>query len=217
MLTETFWWRSEQQVRYSSHGSGPPLVFCHGTPWSSVVWERVANALSCDFTVYLWDMIGYGSSTKREGQDVSLATQGELLVDLLEHWQLADPQLVAHDYGGAVALRAHLLHGAMYRSLALLDAVALAPWRDGYWLTLLGPDSEEPLCVARIGFLVVFAVPRLRRYAVGTGARAACSAAHALSVSSIGSSGAGWLVSARHAAKMRRGGKSLTVRSAMLG
>jgi pimeloyl-ACP methyl ester carboxylesterase len=41
---------------------------------------------------------------------------------------LADPHLVAHDYGGAVALRAHLLHDDRYRTLALVDVVALAPW-----------------------------------------------------------------------------------------
>jgi hypothetical protein len=38
-----------------------------------------------------------------------------------------------------------------------------------------------------------------------------------LRVSSIGWSEAGWLVSARQAAKMRLGGSSLTVLSAMLG
>ncbi|HEX3311855.1 MAG TPA: alpha/beta hydrolase, partial [Streptosporangiaceae bacterium] len=50
------------------------------------------------------------------------------LCDLLQHWKLRQPHLVVHDYGGAVALRAHLLHGARYRSLALVDVVALAPW-----------------------------------------------------------------------------------------
>ena len=104
------------------------MLFCHGTPWSSALWKRVADALSEDFTVYLWDMLGYGESTMSAGQDVSLATQSTLLVDLLAHWELTDPHVVAHDYGGAVSLRAHLLHGARYRSLALIDVVALAPW-----------------------------------------------------------------------------------------
>lgn len=88
----------------------------------------MADAIGRDFEVYLWDMLGYGTSAMAEGQDVSLANQARLLVDLLEHWQLDAPHLVTHDYGGAVALRAHLLHGARYRSLALVDVVALAPW-----------------------------------------------------------------------------------------
>jgi pimeloyl-ACP methyl ester carboxylesterase len=110
------------------------VVFCHGTPWSAALWQPIAEALSTEFTVYLWDMLGYGTSTMTEGQDVSLATQAELLTALLDHWQLdSQPHVVAHDYGGAVSLRAHLLHGAAYRSLALVDVVALAPWGSDFF------------------------------------------------------------------------------------
>jgi pimeloyl-ACP methyl ester carboxylesterase len=53
VLEESFTWRGDQQVRWSRHGSGPPLVFCHGTPWRSALWSRIADALSRGFTVYL--------------------------------------------------------------------------------------------------------------------------------------------------------------------
>ncbi|MDN5917367.1 MAG: alpha/beta hydrolase [Pseudonocardia sp.] len=116
------------RVRWTRAGHGPPVVFCHGTPWSSRLWEPIATALSAGYEVYLWDMPGYGRSSMDEGADVSLGTQGRLLAALLEHWELASPHVVAHDYGGAVALRAHVVHGAGYASLALVDVVALAPW-----------------------------------------------------------------------------------------
>ncbi|HEX2175379.1 MAG TPA: alpha/beta hydrolase, partial [Nocardioidaceae bacterium] len=35
---------------------------------------------------------------------------------------------MAHDFGGAVTLRAHLLHGSPVASLLLVDVVALRPW-----------------------------------------------------------------------------------------
>ncbi len=73
-------------------------------------------------------MPGYGMSQMSAGQDVSLAAQGRVFTELLAHWGLTEPVVVAHDFGGAVALRAHLLHGAAYRALALVDPVALAPW-----------------------------------------------------------------------------------------
>lgn len=72
VLGKTFTWRG-QQVRWDSRGSGPAVVFCHGTPWSAGLWEPIASALSSAFTVHLWDMPGYGTSTMAEGQDVSLA------------------------------------------------------------------------------------------------------------------------------------------------
>lgn len=142
VLTETFiWHRADQQIRWSRYGSGPPVVFCHGTPWSSALWRPIADALSTTFTVYLWDMLGYGRSSMVDDHDVSLASQGRLLADLLSYWHLEDPHVVAHDYGGAVSLRAHLLHGSRYRSLALVDAVALGPWGSEFF-QLVGQHAD---------------------------------------------------------------------------
>jgi pimeloyl-ACP methyl ester carboxylesterase len=88
----------------------------------------VAAALAGDYEVFVWDMPGYGASEQSRGQDVSLAAQGRVFVELLAHWALDQPSVVAHDIGGAVALRATLLHGARYRRLVLVDPVALRPW-----------------------------------------------------------------------------------------
>jgi pimeloyl-ACP methyl ester carboxylesterase len=78
-------------------------------------------------------MPGYGESSKHPDHPVSLDVQGELLADLLASWGLRSPHLVAHDYGGAVALRAHLLHGSSFASLALVDVVALRPWGSDFF------------------------------------------------------------------------------------
>lgn len=103
-------------------------MFLHGTPWSSALWRPIAEALAERFTVYLWDMPGYGASSKDADHAVDLGVQGELFAELIERWELDRPHVVAHDFGGAVALRARLLHGARYSSLCLVDVVALSPW-----------------------------------------------------------------------------------------
>jgi len=115
-------------VSWSRSGTGPPVVLMHGTPFSSFVWRDIAAALSRRYEVFVWDMPGYGRSAMVDGQDVSLGAQGAIVTELLGHWGLDAPSVVAHDFGGAVALRAHLLHGARYAKLALVDAVAVAPW-----------------------------------------------------------------------------------------
>lgn len=104
------------------------MVLLHGTPFSSFVWRAVAQALARRHRVFVWDMPGYGTSEKFDGQDVSLAAQGALFAELLQEWRLTEPTVVAHDFGGVVALRARLLHQARYRRLALVDPVALRPW-----------------------------------------------------------------------------------------
>jgi pimeloyl-ACP methyl ester carboxylesterase len=131
-MAEELEWRG-RRVRWSRRGNGPPVVFSHGTPWSSRLWAPIADALSHEYTTYLWDMPGYGQSSKDPEHGVSLDIQGALFHDLLEHWELEAPHVIAHDYGGAVAFRAHLLHGSRFASLALVDVVALAPWGSDFF------------------------------------------------------------------------------------
>jgi pimeloyl-ACP methyl ester carboxylesterase len=78
--------------------------------------------------IFYLDLLGYGRSEMRAGQDVSLAVQGRMFAAFLERLELSRPDVVAHDFGGCTALRAHLLHGREYRSLTLIDPVAIAPW-----------------------------------------------------------------------------------------
>lgn len=131
-LRGAFQWKG-RTVAWDRFGSGPALVFLHGTPWSSALWRPIADALAARFTVYLWDMPGYGESSKDAAHGVDLGTQGELFAALLVEWNLDHPHVVAHDFGGAVALRARLLHGARYRSLCLVDVVALSPWGSDFF------------------------------------------------------------------------------------
>ena len=117
------------------------------------------------FTVYLWDMPGYGESSKHPEHRVSLDVQGELFGDLLGFWELRSPHVVAHDYGGAVALRGHLLHGSAFASLALVDVVALRPWGSDFFRLVrdhVEVFSALPSAVMRV---------RLRAYISGASHR----------------------------------------------
>jgi pimeloyl-ACP methyl ester carboxylesterase len=115
-------------VSYEVLGAGPAVVLVHGTPSWSYLWRGVAQELAERFTVYVCDLLGYGTSEKREGQDVSIGAQTSMLVGLLEHWQLKQPCIAGHDIGGAITLRLMLLEGQRFRRVALCDAVAIAPW-----------------------------------------------------------------------------------------
>ena len=120
-----------QAVRYGVVGSGSPVVLVHGTPFSAHVWHRVAPYLAERHEVFYFDLLGYGESEMRDGQDVSLGVQNDLLAELILHWGLDRPDLIGHDFGGTTALRAHLLNGIEYRNLVLIDPVALRPWGVG--------------------------------------------------------------------------------------
>ncbi len=125
-VTETFEWQG-RQIAWGRAGSGPAVVFCHGTPFSSVLWGPFAAALARDHTAHLWDMPGYGRSSKHPEHPVHFGAQAEAFAALLAHWGLDRPHVVAHDFGGAVSLRAHLVLGVPYASLLLVDVVAIPP------------------------------------------------------------------------------------------
>ena len=80
------------------------------------------------FTVFVFDLLGFGQSERREGLDVSISGQSRLLAELVEAWELEAPSVAGHDIGGAIALRAHLLEGVPFGCIALLDSVVLRPW-----------------------------------------------------------------------------------------
>lgn len=125
-LAERFEWQG-REIAWGRAGSGPAVVFCHGTPFSSQLWQPYADSLARDFTVHLWDMPGYGRSSKRAEHPVDFGVQAEAFAALLAHCGLDRPHVVAHDFGGIVSLRAHLVGGVPYASLLLVDVVAIPP------------------------------------------------------------------------------------------
>lgn len=124
---------SQGRIRYDIRGQGPALVLVHGTPWSSFNWRHLIPALALSYTVYFYDLIGYGQSEKRGGQDVSLGAQNQVLGELLDHWGLKAPLVAGHDFGGTTVLRAHLLDGRDFEKMALIDPVALSPWGSSFF------------------------------------------------------------------------------------
>ena len=126
-LDHNYRYRNER-IAWGRMGAGEPIVLIHGTPFSSQVWRKIGPLLASTRSVYYFDLLGYGQSEMRDGQDVSLGVQNGLLVALIAHWGLERPEILAHDFGGATALRGYYLNGLRYRRLTLFDAVALAPW-----------------------------------------------------------------------------------------
>lgn len=146
-------------VAAGSVGTGPDLVLAHGWPWSSYSWHRIIPALAERFRVHWYDMPGYGRSTMRP-QATSLDVQGRIFAEMLDHWGLTKPRVLAHDFGGAVSLRAHLLHGREYDQLTLMNVVAISPWGSEFFdhvgrhveaFTGLPPHIHSALVDAYIG------------------------------------------------------------------
>lgn len=121
------------EVAWGRVGNGPSLVLAHGWPWSSFSWHRVIPELQKHYRVHWFDMPGYGQSEKSQTQSTALDVQGLVFAEMLDFWKLERPFVIGHDFGGAVTLRAHLLHGADYSGLVLMNVVALSPWGSDFF------------------------------------------------------------------------------------
>lgn len=145
-------------------GEGQPLVLAHGWPWSSYAWSRLIPTLAQKYRVYWYDMPGYGRSAMDADQRTSLDVQGEVFAEMLDHWGLDRPIVFAHDFGGAVTLRAHLLSGRDYAAYVLMNVVAMRPWGSAFFehvgrhveaFTGLPPHIHEAVARAYIGGALV--------------------------------------------------------------
>lgn len=149
-LTQTFSHDDKFVVKWTRLGpdNAQPVIFIHGTPWSSRLWAPFALALSSKYSVYLFDNPGYGESltinsgTEEQANDGPLRIQASVTAALIKHWNLSTAShVIAHDNAGLVSLRATLEHGIEFRSLTLIDVVAVGPW--GLPFFKLVAENEE--------------------------------------------------------------------------
>ena len=124
---------SAGRVQTGNSGNGPPVILAHGWPWSSYSWYKLIPKLAKWYKVYWYDMLGYGRSTMCDSQRTSLDVQGLIFKEMVDYWEIKRPIVIAHDFGGATTLRAHLLHGCDFAQYILMNVVALRPWGSDFF------------------------------------------------------------------------------------
>ena len=106
------------RLSYRLSGHGDPTVFVHGSLVDRSTWARVEPGLAQSLTVLSYDRRGHGESTGplrvRPVRD-----DAHDLAGLLETLDLFPVHVIAHSYGGAVALRVAIDRPEMVRSLTM--------------------------------------------------------------------------------------------------
>ncbi|MFJ6212774.1 alpha/beta fold hydrolase [Streptomyces sp. NPDC092296] len=105
-------------IYYERHGSGPAILFVHGSGGHHAAWWQQVAALRAEFTVVTVDLRGFGKSdsagTTFDGQDFP----GDV-VAVLDQEDLTDVMLVGQSIGSVAALRAGLLRPERVGSVVL--------------------------------------------------------------------------------------------------
>lgn len=115
----------ELQLYYEDLGHGQPVVFIHGWPSSSAMFEyQLANLPAYGLRCIAYDRRGFGRSDKPwDGYDYD--TLADDLKALLETLDLKDVVLVGFSMGGGEVVRYFSRHGgARVKKAVLMSAVA---------------------------------------------------------------------------------------------
>ncbi|MEM7199504.1 MAG: alpha/beta hydrolase [Planctomycetota bacterium] len=109
------------EISYRQAGQGPDLVLIHGLAANQAFWHpHLIRALADDFRVTLFDLRGHGYSSMPSSGYCTASLAQDLTV-LLDHLEIERPHLVAHSFGGAVALHHAIENPNRASSLTLLD------------------------------------------------------------------------------------------------
>ncbi|MFJ3778763.1 alpha/beta fold hydrolase [Streptomyces sp. NPDC090075] len=105
-------------IYYERHGSGPAILFVHGSGGHHAAWWQQVAALRDEFTVLTVDLRGFGKSDSSmdefDGQDFP----GDV-VAVLDQEDITDAMLVGQSIGSVAALRAGLLRPERVSSVVL--------------------------------------------------------------------------------------------------
>jgi pimeloyl-ACP methyl ester carboxylesterase len=119
-------------------GEGDPVFLIHGASSHIGTWRpTIIPALRDDFFVAAYDRPGMGYTTDRPAGSDTLAMQAKVAAGVIEQLGLRKPVVVAHSWGGAVALRLALDRPDLVSGLVLIAPVAYE-WPGGvdwynYW------------------------------------------------------------------------------------
>jgi pimeloyl-ACP methyl ester carboxylesterase len=103
----------------------PSIIFTHGFPFSSKMWQHQVAALSQSYYCVTYDVRGLGQSAPGDGQ-YTLEGLVDDLLSVADELKLDRPIAVGLSMGGYIALRAAEKRPESFRGLVLCDTKSAA-------------------------------------------------------------------------------------------
>ena len=113
------------RLAYRDTGSDrPPVVFIHGSPGSSRVFDKLTAILAPHFRVIAPDLPGFGYST-RDIPDYSFRAHARYLQELLDALRIRSAPFVGFSMGGGVVLSLADIAPERVASITMLSAIGV--------------------------------------------------------------------------------------------
>jgi haloalkane dehalogenase len=116
------------EMHYVDEGSGPPILFVHGTPTNSYEYRHLIAALSSRYRCIAPDHLGFGQSSRPGAFAYTPEAHAAVLQEFVGRLALSDYTLVVHDFGGPIGLPLALSRGARGRGGLPARLVIMNSW-----------------------------------------------------------------------------------------
>lgn len=103
-------------------GTGEPVVLIHGVGLKQSMWSKQLEALSKNYQVVTYDMLGHGQSARPKA-DTTLVDYALQLKELLDHLNYSKATIVGFSMGGLVARTFAVVCAEYICGLAILNSV----------------------------------------------------------------------------------------------
>jgi len=122
----------EGRLHYVDEGSGPVILFVHGTPTWSFEWRHLVAGLRATHRCVAVDHLGFGLSERPSGAAYTPEAHAERLRAFVEKLGLGRFTLVVHDFGGPIGLPLALDGSGRVERLVVLNS----------WMWSFADDAE---------------------------------------------------------------------------
>jgi pimeloyl-ACP methyl ester carboxylesterase len=112
----------KSRVYVNKKGEGETILFLHGVPDTSKVWESTIESFSGKYQCIAPDLPGFGRTSAPRKFEYSLENLSKFIVQLLTSLKITDRiHMVIHDIGGIVGLAYAINNPEKVKSLTIMD------------------------------------------------------------------------------------------------
>jgi pimeloyl-ACP methyl ester carboxylesterase len=111
-----------------TRGAGVPVVFIHGFPTSSHLWNDVVPLMPQGHRLVVLDLLGFGRSDRPLSRPVDARAHAQRLIEVFNELQIDRACVVGHGFGGGVAQALAIDHADRISHLGLVDSAAFTHW-----------------------------------------------------------------------------------------
>jgi pimeloyl-ACP methyl ester carboxylesterase len=108
-------------IHYTKQGKGKPLILVHGFAGSTYTWRDLIPLLADHYTVYAYDVLGFGLSDKPADGNYAMKAHGDSLIGFMDALNLPSAHLIGHSMGGVIIGYAALAAPSRVDKLVMIE------------------------------------------------------------------------------------------------